>query len=229
MKIYAKQVPPEYQESPLFLGDEFWPENVHVFGNRNYKEHGNYYKTVEYINNLSQDIDDIRSGCGWYTGESLESLLQDYFPRKTPYTRAERLRVLDLVMEFFNAREYSAEERAAVLAFMELRDGIKYASAEIRGCCQGDWQNIVYPAEYGRKWLECFESEYFNTGSEWIIHDGNAEPDGPEDISGFSVYCHGWRIEDIKKEIAEAAGDPGAEVVLYQHTGYTKISNWEAV
>ena len=31
MKIYAKQVSPEYQESPLFLGDEFFPDNIAVY------------------------------------------------------------------------------------------------------------------------------------------------------------------------------------------------------
>lgn len=39
MKIYAKQVPPEYQESPLFLGDEFFPDDIAVCGNRDYMEH----------------------------------------------------------------------------------------------------------------------------------------------------------------------------------------------
>lgn len=227
MKIYAKQVPPEYQESPLFHDD--WPENVHVFGNRDYNEHGNYYKTVEYINNLSQDIDELRSGCGWYTGENLESLLQDYFPREKPYTRAERLRVLDLVMEFFNAREYSAEERAAVLAFMELRDGIKYASAEIRGCCQGDWQNIVYPAEYGRAWLECFESEYFNTGSEWIIDDTGDAMTDPADIVGWSLYAHAWGADAIRAEIAAAVGVNTDDVILYQFNGWTKTAKYQEV
>lgn len=37
MKIYAKQISPEYQESPLFLGDEFWPEGIILDGNRDYK------------------------------------------------------------------------------------------------------------------------------------------------------------------------------------------------
>lgn len=35
MKIYARQVPPEHQESPLYMFNE-WPENVYVFGNRHY-------------------------------------------------------------------------------------------------------------------------------------------------------------------------------------------------
>ena len=39
MKIYARQIPPEYQESPLFLGAEFFPDDIAVYGNRDYKEH----------------------------------------------------------------------------------------------------------------------------------------------------------------------------------------------
>lgn len=227
MKIHAKQVPPEYQESPLFLGD--WPENVHVFGNRHFNEHGDYYKTVEHINNLSQDIDELRGGCGWYTGESLESLLQDYFPREKPYTRAERLRVLDLVMEFFNAREYSDDERAAVLGFMEMRDGIEYTAAEIRGCCQGDWQNIVYPAAWGRDWLEEFEAEYFNTGSEWIIDDTGDAVTDPGDIVGWSTYCHSWSNDGIRAEIAAAVGVNTDDVILYEFDGWTKTAHYKEV
>lgn len=37
MKIYAKQIAPEYQESPLFL-DDFFPDDIAVCGNRDYKE-----------------------------------------------------------------------------------------------------------------------------------------------------------------------------------------------
>lgn len=220
MKIYAKQVPPEYQESPLFLGDDFWPENVHVYGNRDFNEHGNYSDTVQAINNFSEDIDDLRGGCGWYTGESLERLLQDYFPRENPYTRAERLHALDLVMEFFNAREYSDDERAAVIAFMEMRDGIKYECSTIRGCCQGDWQNIIYPAEYGRDWLSEFETEYFNTGSEWII-----DPDG----ENVAVYAHSWNNDGIRAELADAMNVKPENIVLLAFSGWKHTAEYTEV
>ena len=36
MKVYARQIAPEYQESPLFMGDEFFPDNIAVCGNRDY-------------------------------------------------------------------------------------------------------------------------------------------------------------------------------------------------
>ena len=38
-KIYARQISPEYQESPLYLGEEFWPDDIILTGNRDYREH----------------------------------------------------------------------------------------------------------------------------------------------------------------------------------------------
>lgn len=217
MKIYAKQIAPEYQESPLYYGD--FPENVHIYGNRHYNEHGNYTKTFRALEELGDDVDSLRHGCGWNTGESLESLLQYYFPRENPYSRAERLRVLDIVAVFWEYRLGSDEELTAILEIMEMRDGIKYEAGTIRGCCQGDWQNIIYPAKYGPEWLNQFEAEYFNTGTEWIIHDGETEPDGPEDIDGYSCYCYTWSPEALQREIANIAGCPDADVVLYEYAG----------
>ena len=37
MKVYCRQVAPEYQESPLYYDDMF-PDNIAVCGNRDYKE-----------------------------------------------------------------------------------------------------------------------------------------------------------------------------------------------
>lgn len=39
MKTFARQISPEYQESPLFLGEDFFPDNIAVCGNRDYREH----------------------------------------------------------------------------------------------------------------------------------------------------------------------------------------------
>ena len=229
MKIYAKQVPPEYQESPLFQFD--WPENVHVYGNRYYNEHGKYSELCKEIEYMSEWLQDARDGCAYASNHSFKWALYWHVQpdAKREYNRAERLRWLDIIERYEMGSDFSDYETRAVCDALELVTGIKYEADTISGCCQGDWQEIIYPAEYGRDWLKYFEAEYFNTGSEWIVHDENTDPTGPEDINGFSVYCHGWKTEDIKLEIAEAYGAPDAEVILYQHTGYTKTSNWEAV
>lgn len=228
MKIYAKQVPPEYQESPIFLFDE-WPENVFVFGNRRFNQHDEYLQAVRRgLEEAAGEWDKLQVGHGWYDSwiDVLDDLLAPW-ENRGPYTRAERLQWADLCDQYCEAR--SADENDILCDALELISGQKWANGTLRGCCQGDWQEIIYPAEYGRKWLEEFEAEYFNTGTEWIIHDETTEPDSPEDISGYSVYCYGWNNALIREEIANAAGCAPEDVHLYTFSGWSRSASYEEV
>ena len=90
-----------------------------------------------------------------------------------------------------------------------------YDYTTIRGCCQGEWNEVFYPVdEYTMDDIRTFEVYYFNTGSEWIIHDEEYEPESAEDIEGYSMYCVTC---DIRKEIAEAEGVNPDDVVLYEY------------
>lgn len=201
-KVIAKQVPPEFQESPLFLGDEFWPDDVFVFGNRHFNAHA---ERLEDIKRALEDIYDVCNGWSHY------SKLSDVIPERDDgreYTRAERIQFAVLAEEY--AETGTRDENAVFCDALELITGLEYEYTEIRGCCQGDWQDIIYPAEYGRGWLECFETEYFNTGAEWIIDDD------------WSVYTHAWSDDGIREEIAGAAGVDPADVILLEFTGWNR-------
>lgn len=54
MKIYAKQISPEYQESPLFLCEEFWPEGIILDGNRDYTS-----RTISAYDDIKRYFDDM--------------------------------------------------------------------------------------------------------------------------------------------------------------------------
>ena len=222
MKIYAKQVTPEYQESPLFM--EEWPENVYVFGNRHYKDHGGDY--IENIKNSMYDAADelkaLPRGRSYYN--SFVDILADIIPapeNKKEYTRADRLKWRALLLNF-DAGAISDDD--ATTAALELITGAEYAAAEIRGCCQGDWNKILYPAEYGREWLEFFEVEYFNTGDEWQISEGI-----PDSDENYYFYSHAWNEDGIRAEIAAAAGVDPDDVILYVFTGYTRTPEYRLV
>lgn len=60
------------------------------------------------------------------------------------------------------------------------------------------------------------------------IHDEVGEPESPEEVTGYSVYCVGWNDEQIKRELADAAGesDPAA-VVLFKFTGWSRCPEYE--
>lgn len=220
MKILAKQIPPEYQESPLFI-EGFWPENVATFGNRDYKERTFplFDKTREalfhYNNGLLDWWDTFQ--CGNSYGETWEGILNDLVPPigREAYTRHERKNIWPELA--LRADSLKDQPRIMVEA-LELITGKKWATATIRGCCQGDWQEIIYPAEYGREWLNVFEIEYFNTGTEWQL-----DPDG----DNISCYVTAWKTEDIKKELADAYGCKPEEITLLKFSGYTRSANWE--
>ena len=222
MKIYAKQVAPEYQESPLFM--EEWPENVYVFGNRHYKNHGGDY--IENIKNSMYDAADelkaLPRGGSYY--DSFIDILADLIPEpenRKEYSRADRLKWRALLLNF-DAGAISDDD--AITTALELITGDEYAAGEIRGCCQGDWNNIIYPAEYGREWLENFEIEYFNTGDEWQINEGI-----PDSDDNYYFYSHAWNEDGIRAEIAAAAGVEPDDVILYIFTGYTRTPEYRLV
>lgn len=234
MKIYARQIPPEYQESPLFLGDESFPDNIAVYGNRDYNAHmPDFFKRVFdalYNGDLLEAWEDINDGGRGYYYNWASALVMLVPPEgRDAYTREERKHKWpDVARRYYNACRGSFEEDQALCDALELVTGKAWATGAIRGCCQGDWQNICYPVEeWNRESLDAFEAEYFNTGTEWIVHDGDDVPEGPEDINGFSVYCYGWRGDDIRAEIANAYGAPGAEVVLYKIAGQHTVYDWE--
>ena len=136
--------------------------------------------------------------------------------------RAIRLRLLFSISKLWDTKEIDILCKA-----LELISGEKWGNSTIRGCCQGDWQEVIYPAIYGREWLECFEMEYFNTGSEWIIHDEDTAPETPEAVSGYSIYCYGWNNDLIRAEIAEAVGANPEEVILYRFNGWARSASYE--
>lgn len=84
-------------------------------------------------------------------------------------------------------------------------------------------------AEWSREALDDLETEYFNTGSEWIVDDGefNPDEDSPLNINGCSIYCHAGSDDGIKQEIANSFGGAAADVVLYHFAGWSRSAVYD--
>ena len=230
--LYAKQVSPEYQESTLFLGDEFFPDNIAVFGNRDYKEHRPDFinKVWEVLRQgeLADVLENVKEWADYYKNTT-EAII-DYLPpeRGGRYSTNAIHALKNYVIDFSScpcSREY--EILCDVLSIVT---GKTWDHQMIRGCCQSDWNYIFYPVdEWTSEQIAVFETEYFNMGTEWIIHDEEEAPESPEDINGYSVYCTSWNDKGIRKEIADAAGVSPEEVIMYSFDGYKKIPVYKAV
>ena len=219
MKIYARQINPAYQESPLFLGDEFFPEDIAVCGNREYIEHCpevfNRVYSVLSAGELAELLEDNKSWKNWY--KNITGAITDFLPpEKEKYSTKDIGALKRLVLQY--AQCSSREENSILCAVLSIVTGRKWDYRMISGCVQSEWNYIYYPAdEWSKAALEAFEAAYFNTGSEWIVDEGDFNPDedNPEEISGYSIYCTSWNDEGIKQEIADSSGMDIDDVILF--------------
>lgn len=232
MKIYARQISPEYQESPLFMDEEFFPDNIAVCGNRDYYSHKpELFENVQNVleqGELAEVLEYPKNWADWY--KNATQAITEYLPptngKKYSTNAIHALRCLII--------DYSccacSKENEILCKVLSIVDGRPWEWSTIRGCCQEDWQEVFYPVdEWDKAALEAFEVQYFNAGSEWIVHDEAESPESPDEINGFSMYCIAWNIDAIKAEIAEAAGGSPEEVVLYQFSGYSRTPIYEEV
>lgn len=225
MKAFARQVDPVLQSSPLFY-DEF-PDNISVFGNQRYKEH--ITDEMEHVLKVLKDGELAFVLDTLCAGEPKSDAIQDYLP---PVVRKEygvgEIESLGSLVDRYSVCS-SSEEPEILCAVMSIVTGKDWDYRNICGCCQGEWNQVYYlKDEWDEEALDFFEAEYFNTGTEWHVDIGYNEPD-PEDIGGFDLYCVGSNIDEIKREIADAAGVQDSDVVLFLHKGYTKTPIYEKV
>lgn len=218
-KVYARQVNPAY--SGYFIGDIFEYDEafskISVCGNRDYsgRETAVFERVYEVLRSgdLAESLENIGEEYSWY--KTATEAINDYLPREDGknYSTKDIHALKKLVEEFQAGR--SKEENSIICEVLLLVTREKYGWTTIRGCCQGDWNEVFYPVdEYSIEDIREFETYYFNTGSEWIIHDGDDEPETPEDIDGYSYYCTSY---NEREEIAREAGVNPDDVVLYAY------------
>ena len=174
----------------MILGDEY--NSFLVYGNRHFSIQGD--KEIERIYNIFQQY----YGC-----------YADYVEE---FMDACDVKINGNRMAFYKALKMHYEDES-FCEVLSLITGKKWEHYELRGCCQGDWVDIVVPAD-SKLDLDYMEAVYFNTGYELgVIENTDKEP---EDIDASDVdywdYTDKWTDEDIKKQM----GLPDA-VVLEEH------------
>ena len=142
MKIYAKQVSPEYQESPLFI-DGCFPDNIILTGNRDYNSH-----TTPEFDQIKDHFEDMagtwendrfffqRNGAGYdkitkkpeYT---LQELLTEYGftrPDGKPWTTKQR-------HEWRLLMEREELDNNGIIKALQLLTDKAWKAFTIRACC----------------------------------------------------------------------------------------------
>lgn len=210
MKLIAKQIPPEYQTSPLDYGDEIF-DGIVSDGNRDYisRTTREYDLITKYLDNACYDWENRT-----YYGDTLTEILRQYGFEKNSGKRWSPRELHDWKLIF----EGKYDEEETILHALDLITGGKWECKTIRGYCQGDWQDIYFDSrEYGDEAIKLFEIDYFNMGDEWNVYPENDE----DDKTGIYTY------ENPRTEIASAFGVKEEEIELYVFDGYERTAKYK--
>ena len=232
MKIYARQIMPEFQDSRIFDDDGNGVEYINVWGNKDYQSRTSsvFDRVKECLDagELAEDIEAVMEKNPSAIYGNITEAINNQLWRDDgkPYSTRQIGKLKQLVLRYSECR--SSEEDQILVDVLSIVTGEEWDFRNIHGCCQSEWNTVYYPVKYWTKEsLDAFETMYFNTGSEWIVHEGDTEPTSPEEIDGCAYYCVSWNDEGIKKELAEAAGGNVEDVVLYKYSGSVSIPTYK--
>ena len=218
MRIYAKQVPPDIQESHFDI--ELYSEEVTITGNSNFNEYkSDLYKHVEnHIEDAYREFDELEDGEQKPDDTHLDKLIQAHFG-VLPRNADERIRWRKTLSCCVITSPFT------MASVMSLVSGKPYHMHDIHGCCQSDWNYVICPDEMtvgNPSIIQAIESEYFNTGSEWMVYE--SEDACESDDCGSSIYI--LDMQNPREVIATCYGVMPTDVEMYAFDRYEKIPKY---
>lgn len=219
--------------------------NFAIYGNRDY--YGYKTERIEKLIKLYDDgvieqalFEPHGDGFNPYDEwENSTAAMNDICPKDNGKSWSSReIKAMRNSIENISNRVRSYHNDIDVMAdLMSIITGHVWERRTIRGCCQGDWNEMIYDTErVSKEYADIIEKAYFNMCDEWLVID-NDLPDGlsaEEAIEeyhngyGFCGFTYDWS-DDGRKEVADMLGVTPEQVTLYKHSGYTKVSNYEKV
>lgn len=221
MKYIAKQVAPEWTDSDW---DLFTDDDGRLWTVANY-EHGRYHfagkfpaidRALGIVQNFSShDESHMNSFLDWEIKQFYDDWggICEVRGQKKPEWNNTRQAAKRAIRDYCNDK-YNDELKTAV-ELLSAVSGIKYTMCDIRGCCQGDYAQLIIPSdECTNEAKDEIEARYFNTGTEWIIENERGECDA-------HAYTWAWRDEGREKQIREQCDISDAEELeIYEFDGW---------
>lgn len=224
MRIYAKQVPPDIQESHFDI--ELYSEEVTITGNSNFNEYkSDLYKHVEnHIEDAYREFDELEDGEQKPDDTHLDKLIQAHFG-VLPRNADERIRWRK-TLSYCILTSLFTMTPSPIASVMSLVSGKPYHVHTIHGTCQSDWNYVICPDEMtvgNHSILQAIESEYFNTGSEWMVYE--SEDACEAECDGISIYV--LDMQNPREVIAVYYGVMPVDVEAYAFDQYEKIPKYK--
>lgn len=216
-KIVAKQVPPEYQESPWDYDERY--DRYVVIGPRNWQDFWTEaYGITRFCEEWFDAWSDMKNPeATWAEPMTIGEFMECEEIKKMsgePWSADELNRWDKLFNEHHGYRTSNDE----ICEMLSLLDGGNWQHTTLNGCVQREWADCYYDADViTEEGVDIIEANYFNLGTEWIIDDD------------CGVYCYGWNDDMIRQELADAIGCKPEEIEMYKFAGWTSIAGYEVV
>ena len=146
MKIYARQINPQYQDSRIFDDDGNGVEYINVWGNRDYQSRtSSVFDRVREcldVGELADDIKAIMEKSPYAIYGNVTEAINNQLWRDDGKTYGTRQigKLKQLVLKYSDCN--SSEEDQILVDVLSIVTGEKWDYKEIHGCCQGEWNTL---------------------------------------------------------------------------------------
>lgn len=159
--------------------------------------------------------------------EIVGDLDQDTFPGQVfAYYKNLSRQQRKLILEKYNEYRYSDSPELILEVAAILYPEKSFGSREIRGYCQGDWQNVYYDKQYENV-IDFLEAWYFGQITEIHCIDGTEEVWGTITDDELWKWEREGKIKEELLELFEYAEDTECEI--YTSNGFVQVKQWEKV
>lgn len=243
MKIKAFQADPSYQESGFHFSDY---DDVVFLGSREYTRRNSdeFDRVEDRFDDVIVTIDDeiqlpyskVFARTSSEQIDIAKSAINEMFSRGTGYTDDEFKQWFELIGSFLdnggnlnvNHPELDEFKESIFIDAYSLYMGKRHEKKTIRGNCQGECHDIIYPVDdYSSEAIRELEARYFNTGIEWTILLSECECEEPHcGCSNEYIWHYDYKYTNLEEALREVAieyfGDKckGVEVEIWEFGGY---------
>lgn len=234
MKYKALQIAPEYQDSgwDWYTDDDgrLWSvvsddrgryclDSATAHFKRAFKIVDNYDRGY-YESHMNEWFDDVIEAFYDNEGKDVCALCGLAQPKWQDARQAAKRAIRDYCKE---CDIHRGDDIVTATNILSAVTGIKFYIRGIRGCCQGDYAQLIIPeVEATENYIDEIEARYFNQGEEW-----NIECDEDE-LCISNAYTHGYKKEDKLKQIREQCDiSDKDEIELYEFDGWEKTPKYK--
>lgn len=226
-RIYAIQQNRDYTETEFYFDFEIESKELKfaILGGRDFAsfKFREYERIEKYFDDFIFEYENIKAKYIKYYNNITE-LVNDLFYRENgkKYNTKEIHAFKNIFERYKNDKNFSEDD--AILCILELMTGEKYKTTAIRGCCQGDYAEIIHPVTIEKETIDYIEACYFGTGTEYSIYEEETEEilsveelENNCDYIGLD-YTALWSATLYKQELSKRYNLPLENIVVYEIT-----------